>query len=371
MGYPYSRNASYTNPSQRSPFSSADQTDNKYQARRSNIPGQNNNYSNVIQNHALKDCQCLVSCTLDHKTITILIDTGSSISLLDEQLYCLLPFVPQLQPIQFSVSGADDRPLIALGITSLSTATDDNIFQVNVLLREISFSLWYWESTSCKHMVELSVFQLTSYTSLPPLPHPPTSLSMPIASTIHTRPHIIPSPSLHNCIPQPSYRVINTAPVTNPARTNTIMTIPCTLPRPVNYLFEPSAQNFADHPVHCTPVITSAANDNLPVHFGNHSDREVVVPKHTYVGAMEKVQELDRDNLSANATPEPVSQHALSECLAHSDLLPSQRQSMHTLLKENSGVFGSSIADLSSTPLVQHYIHTGNAKTIKQRAYRR
>ena len=167
MGYPYSRNASYTNPSQRSPFSSADQTDNKYQARRSNIPGQNNNYSNVIQNHALKDCQCLVSCTLDHKTITILIDTGSSISLLDEQLYCLLPFVPQLQPIQFSVSGADDRPLIALGITSLSTATDDNIFQVNVLLREISFSLWYWESTSCKYMVELSVFQLTSYTSLP------------------------------------------------------------------------------------------------------------------------------------------------------------------------------------------------------------
>ena len=64
--------------------------------------------------------------------------------------------------------------------------------------------------------------------------------------------------------------------------------------------------------------------------------------------------------------PEPVSQHALSECLAHSDLLPSQRQSMHILLKENSGVFGSSIADLSSTPLVQHYIDTGNAKPIKQ-----
>ena len=64
--------------------------------------------------------------------------------------------------------------------------------------------------------------------------------------------------------------------------------------------------------------------------------------------------------------PEPVSQHALSECLAHSDLLPSQRQSMHTLLKENSGVFRSSIADLSSTPLVQHYIDTDNAKLIKQ-----
>ena len=117
-------------------------------------------------------------------------------------------------------------------------------------------------------------------------------------------------------------------------------------------------------------MIINAANDNLPVHFINHSDRDVVVPKHTYVGAMEKVQESGRDNLSTNATPEPVSQHSLSECLAHSDLLPSQRQSMHTLLKENSGVFGSSIADLYSTPLVQHYIDTSNAKSIKQRAYR-
>ena len=86
---------------------------------------------------------------------------------------------------------------------------------------------------------------------------------------------------------------------------------------------------------------------------------------------MEKVQESNQNTLPTNTSLEPVSKRALSKCLAHSDLLPSQRQSMHTLLKENSGVFGSSIADLSSTPLVQHYIHTGNAKTIKQRAYRR
>ena len=57
-------------------------------------------------------------------------------------------------------------------------------------------------------------------------------------------------------------------------------------------------------------------------HFINHSDRDVVVPKHTYVGAMEKVQESGRDNLSTIATPEPVSQHALSECLTHSACRP-------------------------------------------------
>ena len=65
-----------------------------------------------------------------------------------------------------------------------------------------------------------------------------------------------------------------------------------------------------------------------------------------------------------------VSQHALSECLANSDLLPNQRQLMDTILRENSGAVGSSIADLTSTSLVQHYINTANAKPLKQSAYR-
>ena len=84
MGYPYPQNTINTNPSRRPPFPSTDRTDNKYQDRRSNIPGQHNNYQNVIQNHALQDQQCLVSGSLDDKLITILIDTGSSIGLLDE-----------------------------------------------------------------------------------------------------------------------------------------------------------------------------------------------------------------------------------------------------------------------------------------------
>ena len=75
-------------------------------------------------------CQCLVSGTLDHKPITFLIDKGSSISLFDEQLYWSLSFVPPLQSIQFSVSGADDRHLILLGITSLLIAIDENTFQM-------------------------------------------------------------------------------------------------------------------------------------------------------------------------------------------------------------------------------------------------
>ena len=175
-----------------------------------------------------------------------MIDTGSFISLLDEQLYCSLSFVLLLQPIQFSVSGADDRPLIALGITSLSIAIDDDTFQVQlVITRNVLFS------------VVLGIDFLQRHGGII------------------------------------SHHAINTAPVTIPGRTNTIMTIPCTLLCSGNYLNEPSAQNFADHPVHCTPVIINAANDNLPVHFINHSDRDVVVPKHTHVGAMEKVQESD------------------------------------------------------------------------------
>ena len=85
---------------------------------------------------------------------------------------------------------------------------------------------------------------------------------------------------------------------------------------------------------------------------------------------MEKVQELIQDIVHTDTSPEPVSQHAFPECLTHSDLLPNQRQSLCTVLPENSGVFGYSIADLTITPLVKHSIDTGNAKPIKQRAYR-
>ena len=39
IGYPYLLDATYTSPSRRPPFSPTDQTDNKYQARRTHIPG--------------------------------------------------------------------------------------------------------------------------------------------------------------------------------------------------------------------------------------------------------------------------------------------------------------------------------------------
>ena len=48
---------------------------------------------------------------------------------------------------------------------------------------------------------------------------------------------------------------------------------------------------FVEQPVLYTPALISAKNDNLPVHFINHSDKEVIIPKHSYDGAMEKVQE--------------------------------------------------------------------------------
>ena len=84
---------------------------------------------------------------------------------------------------------------------------------------------------------------------------------------------------------------------------------------------------------------------------------------------MEKVQESDQDISHANTSLEPVSQHALSDCLAQSDLLPNQRHPLYNVLQEKSGVFGSSIPDLSNIPLVKHYVDTGNAKPIKQRVY--
>ena len=111
-------------------------------------------------------------------------DTSSSISLLNQQLYCSLSFVPPLQPIQFSVSGADDRPLIRLGITPLSIAIDDKKFQVQLVTRNILFPVVLGIDFLQTHGGIMSF--PTNQLYLTSLPNPPTSLSMPIASTIHT-----------------------------------------------------------------------------------------------------------------------------------------------------------------------------------------
>ena len=203
----------------------------------------------------------------------------------------------------------------------LSTTTH---FECNLLLQEISFSLWDWELIFCRNLVELSVLQLTSYTSLTPLLNPQIHLSMPIISTTHTH-HPYSRITVH---PNQPYHVINTEPSTIPARTNTIMTIPCALPRSRNFLFEPSKQHFVNQPAQHTPVISNAENNNLPIHFINHSDHEVVILNHSYVGAMKKVQESNQDLLPTSTSPEPVSQHNLPECFVHSNLLPNQCQQL-------------------------------------------
>ena len=328
----------------------------------------------MIQNHALLDRQCLVSGSLDNIPITILTDTGSSISLLDEHLYYSLSSIPPLQPIQFSVSGTDDRPLIALGTATLSIAINNNIFRVQLvvtrnILSPVVLGINFLQTHDGIISFPTNQLYLTN-SSLKPA-SPPINAHLirnTYAPLMNTFTPYHPHSRITVRLDQP-YHVINTAPVTIPPRTNTIMTIPCTLPHTGNYLFEPSQQHFVDHPVQYTPVIIDAANDNLPVHFINHSDHEIVIPKHSYVGAMEKVHEPDQHIVHTHTPLEPVSQHALSECLAHSDLLPNQRQSLCIVLQENSNVFGSSIVNLTSTPLVKHYIDTGNAKPIKQTAY--
>ena len=81
-----------------------------------------------MQTHALQDRECLLSSNLDNETITILIDTNSPFSLLGEQLYYLLSSIPPLEPILFSVSGEDNKPLIVLGETFISITINDDTF---------------------------------------------------------------------------------------------------------------------------------------------------------------------------------------------------------------------------------------------------
>ena len=93
-----------------------------------------------MQTHALQDRECLLSSNLDNETITILIDTNSPFSLLGEQLYYLLSSIPPLEPILFSVSGEDNKPLIVLGETFISITINDDTFWLQlVVTRNILF----------------------------------------------------------------------------------------------------------------------------------------------------------------------------------------------------------------------------------------
>ena len=147
------------------------------------------------------------------------------------------------------------------------------------------------------------------------------------------------------------------------------------LPRSRNLLFELSTQHLADQSVESTPVTINDKNDNLPVHCINHSDYAIVIPKHSYVRAMEKVQESNQNTLPTNTSLEPVSKRALSKCLAHSDLLPSQRQSIHTLLlnflklTKSKADFETNIVKtgLTLSPANTHYMPSSNSTIIIER----
>lgn len=161
--------------------------------------------------------------------------------------------------------------VIALGKTYTLLSTTSHFECISLSL---FFSLWYWEVIFNRHMVESSVFQLISYTSPTPLLNQQYT---PITHTTHSHTQHMPH-TLTSVQPNQPYHIIHNEPVTIPPRANTIMTIPSALPHSADYLFEPARQHFVKQPVHYTPIIINAANYNVPVHFINHNDQEVVIP---------------------------------------------------------------------------------------------
>ena len=149
--------------------------------------------------------------------------------------------------------------------------------------------------------------------------------------------------------PSKSYHIINNKPLTIPHRANTIMTIPCALHCSGDYLLKPPGQHFVEQPVHYTPVIIHAENDNLSVYFINHSDQEVVIRKHSYVRVMEKCPKTRWTYV--------LRRHFSGTCLSTRiwmlnafpkvTFCPNKVNGCTRSFQENSSVFGSSIADLT------------------------
>ena len=244
----------------------------------------------MIQNHALQDRQRLVLDNLDKKPIIILIDTGSSIGLLDEQLYYSLSSVPPLQPIPFSVSEEDDRPLIALGKTFISIAINDDTFRVQLIVtRNILFTVVLGIGFLKTHggVISFSTNQLYLTNPSPKPNESPISTNNPYTPPMHT-PNTY-HPHSRTCVqPNQPCHIINIGPVTIPPRTNTIMTIPCALPRSIS--------------VHYTPVIINALKITTYQCILSTTVTKRLLSPCSYVGAMEKVQESDQDMYHADTS---------------------------------------------------------------------
>ena len=213
-----------------------------------------------------------------------------------------------------------------MGKTFISIAIDDDTFRVQlVVTRNILFPVVFGTGFLKRHGGIISFPTNQLYLTKPsPKPADPPINADHIYNTYTPPIHMPNTYHSSSCLTvhaNPTYHILYTEPVTIPGRANTV-TIPCALPRSGNSFFELSKKHFADQPVESTPVIINAENENLPVRFTRHSDDEVLTPKHSYVGAMEEAQESNQDILTTNTSPEIVSQHVLSKCLAHSDLLP-------------------------------------------------
>ena len=156
---------------------------------------------------------------------------------MDEPLYYSLSSVPPLQPLPFSVSGAGDKPLIALGKTLIFIAIDDNTFEVQlVVTRNILFPVVLGIDFLQTHGGIISFPTNQLY-----LTNPSTKPVDPTINTDHIHNTYTPPytrvlayhPSSRITVhPNHPYHIIKTEPVTIPTRADTMMTIPCTLPVP-------------------------------------------------------------------------------------------------------------------------------------------
>ena len=195
----------------------------------------------------------------------------------------------QYNSIQFTVSGADGKPVISLGKTYLTIATEDDTFAVQlVVTRNILFP------------TVLGIDFIQKYGGVIRFLTNQLHLTKTIAGQASTFAAVLSKVQSNEC-----YHITNKGALTNSARANTIMTIQCTIFSLGNYLFELSGQ-----------LVINTENNSLPVHFINHRDQEAFIIKHSYADAMEKVLELNQKNGNLpDNPPEPVSQYTLSEYL--------------------------------------------------------
>ncbi|KAI8480272.1 hypothetical protein Bbelb_419750 [Branchiostoma belcheri] len=296
-----------------------------------------------------------VTATLDGHATQVLIDTGSALSLISEDLRDAIPSLRQspLIPTVTPAKSVTGHPIDVLGILDVHIylGSHETTHPILVVRGTDQPAILGWDFCTANQVVidtgrgiltigDTTVPLLTSTDFVPRLCH----ASVCRITTIPPR---------------------------------SVMAVPISLkPRngagntPHNYVGLLEPRNHDDRGLAVARTVASASHSKAYAEVTNTSDQPVVLQPNTPMGTFWALEDDDVADYIGPSTPNPAPTHPPTIDLQQSELSPAQAAQLRKLVDTYADVFSAGSRDRGRTKLTSHRIHTGDCPPIKQRPHR-